>query len=40
MAPAVPVGVAAAGVAVALALLVVSFGSSIVILETRNPVGR
>ena len=40
MTPVVPVGLAATGVGVALALLLVSFGNAIVILETRNRLGR
>jgi phosphatidylglycerophosphate synthase len=40
MAPVVPVGLAAAAVVVALALLAVSFGGAIVTLETRNRLGR
>jgi phosphatidylglycerophosphate synthase len=40
LAPVVPVGLAAAGVVVALALLLVSFGGAIVTLETRNRLGR
>jgi phosphatidylglycerophosphate synthase len=40
MAPVVPVGLAAAAVFVALALLVVSFGGAIVTLERRNRIGR